>query len=344
MPYNPGNVRKLNALGGKRPQATGIAILPKNAGNVLATSEGSVNNYGGNKKMGLYSNVGMTYLFQNTQLTGARINGNMPYFKGGDTTITKPSRKTKNMITVKMLDDGNNQNDFGTKGFVSAPYWKAISGTILNLVTPATARLDQQHRDRHMGKVNGKGMLQVGDAKVIALEMWRGTNGGGSFGPVDYSVAPGIHLWTTKPINFSSIVIRGAGVRTHLKPTAVYNKDNLPPAGGAAVGDGNSQVTNSLTAVAGKYYFPANGVFTGLGATAPAENEIPETTTVYWFAFPDITRTETFINPVTGNLSTRTVDNPVGINARKIFPRNSYTNANDSTPTDISSTLSVYFR
>lgn len=343
MPYNPGNVRKLNALGGKRPQATGIAILPKNAGNVLATSEGSVNNYGGNKKMGLYSNVGMTYLFQNTQLTGARINGNMPYFKGGDTTITKPSRKTKNMITVKMLDDGNTQPDFGTKGFVSAPYWRAISGTILNLVA-ASARLDQQHRDRHMGKVNGKGMLQVGDAKVIALEMWRGTNGGGSFGPVDYSVAPGIHLWTTKPINFSSIVIRGAGVRTHLKPTAVYNKDNLPAAGGAAVGDGNSQVTNSLTAFNGKYYFPANSVFTGLGATgAPAENEIPNTTTVYWFAFPPTTKTVQRVNSagVTVNV---TVPNPVGVNARKIFPRNSYANANDTTLTDISSTLSVYFR
>ena len=70
MPYNPGNIRKLNALGGKRPQATGIVLLPKNGDRVLATSEGSVNNYGGNNKMGLYSNVGMNYLFQNTQLTG----------------------------------------------------------------------------------------------------------------------------------------------------------------------------------------------------------------------------------------------------------------------------------
>ena len=26
---NPGNVRKLNALGGKRPQATGIVLLTK---------------------------------------------------------------------------------------------------------------------------------------------------------------------------------------------------------------------------------------------------------------------------------------------------------------------------
>ena len=106
MPYNPGNVRRLNALGGKRPQATGIAILPKNGDRVLNTSEGSVNNYGGNKKMGLYSNVGMSYTFQNQNLTGARINGNMPYFWGGMNAITKPSRKSKNMITVKMVDDG----------------------------------------------------------------------------------------------------------------------------------------------------------------------------------------------------------------------------------------------
>ena len=107
MPYNPGNVRRLNALGGKRPQATGIAILPKNGDRVLNTSEGSVNNYGGNKKMGLYSNVGMSYTFQNQNLTGARINGNMPYFWGGMNAITKPSRKSKNMITVKMVDDGD---------------------------------------------------------------------------------------------------------------------------------------------------------------------------------------------------------------------------------------------
>ena len=54
MPFNPGMNRRLNALGGKRPQATGIAIIPKNNGLVLKTSEGSVNNFGGNTKFGLY--------------------------------------------------------------------------------------------------------------------------------------------------------------------------------------------------------------------------------------------------------------------------------------------------
>ncbi len=70
MPFNPGNVRKLNALGGKRPQATGIVLIPKNRGNVLYTSKGSTANYGGNTKYGLYPNVGMNYLFQNRNLTG----------------------------------------------------------------------------------------------------------------------------------------------------------------------------------------------------------------------------------------------------------------------------------
>ena len=101
MPYNPGNVRRLNALGGKRPQATGIAILPKNGDRVLNTSEGSVNNYGGNKKMGLYSNVGMSYKFQNMNLTGQRLNGNMPYFWGTKHANTKPSKKQKNMLLKK---------------------------------------------------------------------------------------------------------------------------------------------------------------------------------------------------------------------------------------------------
>ena len=103
MPYNPGNIRKLNALGGKRTQATGIAILPKNGDRTLATSEGSVNNYGGNNKMGLYSNVGMNYQFQNLNLTGQRLNGNMPYFWGGSKAITKSSNKAKNMIIWRRL-------------------------------------------------------------------------------------------------------------------------------------------------------------------------------------------------------------------------------------------------
>jgi hypothetical protein len=67
---NPGNVRKLNALGGKRPQATGIVLIPKNGDRKLATTNGSTSNYGGNTKFGLYPNVGMNYLFQNKHLTG----------------------------------------------------------------------------------------------------------------------------------------------------------------------------------------------------------------------------------------------------------------------------------
>lgn len=71
MPFNPGNVKKLNALGGKRPQATGIVLIPKNGDRKLRTSDGSVTNHGGNTKYGLYPNVGMSYLFQNRNLTGS---------------------------------------------------------------------------------------------------------------------------------------------------------------------------------------------------------------------------------------------------------------------------------
>ena len=347
MPYNPGNVRKLNALGGKRPQATGIAILPKNAGNVLATSEGSVNNYGGNKKTGLYSNVGMSYLFQNTQLTGARINGNMPYFHGGDTTTTKKSSKTKNMITIRALDDGDGNDDEGTKGFVSSPYWNQISHTILN------GAIQPKFADNSMGKVNGKGRLQVGDAKIIAIEMWRGTQGANGFGPVDWSIQPGIHIWASKPISFGEVVIREGGKRTHFVPQAVYDKDNLPPTHtaapasyqvAAAAGNANNQVSDSLTANgAGKYFFPSESVFTGAGlATGHPLNEIPSTTTVYWCPFPPNTRTVTRISgagPVT-----ITEPNPAGVNARLIFPRSSHLNANDANTLDIGSTMSVYFK
>ena len=70
MPFNPGNVRKLNAWRGKRPQATGIVLIPKNGDRKLATTNGSTSNYGGNTKFGLYPNVGMNYLFQNKHLTG----------------------------------------------------------------------------------------------------------------------------------------------------------------------------------------------------------------------------------------------------------------------------------
>ena len=311
MPYNPGNVRKLNALGGKRPQATGIAILPKNGQNVLATSEGSVANYGGNKKMGLYSNVGMSYQFQNLNLTGARINGNMPYFWGGDSAITKSSKKTKNMITLKMLDDGNGQADRGTKGFVSAPYWNPLSTALVN-----ASSLDASYRDTHMGTANSKGKLLVGESKIIAIEMWR--SGTGTGGPVNYSVAPGIHIWAEKPLSFGSIVIRsGMGKRARLIPTAVYTKDNLPPASSAAAGNDNNAVRAALTAQSGKYYFPAS--FT----SQDEESEIPATTHVYWFAFPDASTIH-------------------GANARAIFPDRSSTDARVA-GNDLSSIVSIYF-
>ena len=41
--------------------------------------------------------------------------------------LPKPSRETKNMITVEMLDDGNGNDCYhGTKGFVSKPYWNLV--------------------------------------------------------------------------------------------------------------------------------------------------------------------------------------------------------------------------
>lgn len=236
MPYNPGNIRKLNALGGKRPQATGIAILPKNGGNVLATSEGSVNNYGGNKKLGLYPNVGMSYLFQNTQLTGQRLNGNMPYFWGGFGAITKNSKKEHNMCTINALEDGT------TLGFVSSPYWRAISNAFVT--NPAL-------RDSHMGFVNGKGKLEISGVKVIALEKWRTAAGGPNNNDV--------YLWLERDIpTLSAVTFKSGGVSVTVPVNARYNQGNASSAP-TAVGD-------ALTAA----NFPAN--------TTPAViNPIPTT-------------------------------------------------------------------
>ena len=210
MPYNPGNVRKLNALGGKRPQATGIVLLPKNGGNILATSEGSVNNYGGNTKMGLYSNVGMSYLFQNTQLTGQRLNGNMPYFWGSG-AITKNSKKETNMVTVNALEDGT------TLGFVSSPYWGPIS----------TAFAPSSLVDSHMGVVNGKEKLEINGVKVIALEKWRTS----ASGPSDNDV----YLWLERDIpSLTAVTFKSEGISVTVKVTDRYNASNAatstPPA------------------------------------------------------------------------------------------------------------------
>tara|TARA_B100001287_G_scaffold272066_1_gene273236 strand:+ start:38 stop:1015 length:978 start_codon:yes stop_codon:yes gene_type:complete len=315
MPYNPGNVRKLNALGGKRPQATGIALLPKNGNNILATSEGSVNNYGGNKKMGLYSNVGMSYKFQNSQLTGARLNGNMPYFHGHG-TITKASVKSKNMITVEMLDDGDSGANNGTIGFVSAPYWGQLSRDLTSNIGLGPF-LDAQHIDTAMGRVNGKKTLTVGDAKIIAIEMWRS----GSLGPVDYSVAPGIHIWATNPIDFKSVTIRRGSAEVTLVPQNVYNKQNTPNTTTGAEGNRNDQVKLALD----NNKFPGN-----YGTGTP----IPLTTTVYWLPFPSTTRNVPSIN-ASGQPFVAVVPNKPGLAARAIFPDRSVTDANSTVITNI---------
>ena len=332
MPYNPGNIRKLNALGGKRPQATGIAILPKNGDRTLATSEGSVNNYGGNNKMGLYSNVGMNYQFQNLNLTGQRLNGNMPYFWGGSKAITKSSNKAKNMITVTMLDDGDQTDDNGTIGFVSHPYWAPLSTQL-----ETDGSLDSQHVKGHMGRVNGKIGLQHSTAKIIAVEMWRGTNGGGSLGPVNYSVAPGIHIWAEGPITFGSVVFKQGSKMVTLKAAAVYDKDNLPASNSAADGNANNAVRASLIPQAGKYYFPATYT------SQDDRSEIPSTTTVYWLPFPSATRQVNQLNAA-GQIVSVTVPNKPGVDARAIFPRRSRTDATATASTDISKTVAMYFQ
>ena len=318
MPYNPGNIRKLNALGGKRPQATGIAILPKNRGNVLATSEGSVNNYGGNKKMGLYSNVGMSYLFQNTNLTGQRLNGNMPYFWGGSNAHSKADTKSKNMLTIKMLDSGNKTNDNGAMGLISSHYYGSISQALKD-----AGDLDIQHVASSSGHVNQKPALALSNTKVIALQMDRS----GSGGPVDYSVQPGIHLWSEGPLNFRSVVIRQGGEEVRLSYAAVYNKDNLPTTNTGAEGNKNDEVKNSLN----NLRFPA--AYT---------QKIPKSTHVYWFPFQPITKVVKKMNAA-GVMVDVIVDNPPGIIARKIFPRKSSKDATEAEKTDISKTVAVYF-
>ena len=320
MPYNPGNVRRLNALGGKRPQATGIAILPKNGDRVLNTSEGSVNNYGGNKKMGLYSNVGMSYKFQNMNLTGQRLNGNMPYFWGTKHANTKPSKKQKNMLTVTMLDDGDKGNDQGTKGFVSYPYWGPISKELAD-----NGFLHESYVNTSMGNVNTRAALAVSNTKVIAIEMWRSGYGG----PVDYSVAPGIHIWTESPLNFSSVVIKQAGVECRLGVTAVYSKatppiDSASGAGGAALakaGNFNDAVSSALS--------QTNVTFPDVATIADAK-KVPDNDTVrvYWLKFPAAV--------VNGK------PNINGVNARKIFPRKSSEDATQQNK-NISRALAIYF-
>lgn len=340
MPYNPGNIRKLNALGGKRPQATGIVLLPKNGDRVLSTSEGSVNNYGGNKKMGLYSNVGMSYQFQNLKLTGARINGNMPYFWATKGAVTKPARETKNMLTVKMLDDGDTSPNVGTKGFVSDPYWLPISRDLLG--SSNLGLIDDAYINSAMGSVNGKKRIVVGDVGIIAIEMWRI----GSSGPVNALTHPGIHIWTDKPLNFSSIVIRQGGVECQLNPTAVYSKASPPinsatvlPTGAnptaaelAEAGNANDAVSNALGQT--NVTFPDNGTNAGGVVGLATAQAVPDSDAVrvYWCRFQDATGANATQN---------------GINARRIFSSSSAVDAQPQGATvkrNISTDLAIYFK
>lgn len=232
---NPGNVRKLNALGGKRPQATGIVLLPKNR-SVLATSEGSVSNYGGNSKMGLYSNVGMSYLFQNKNLTNARINGNMPYFWGSG-TVTKPSVDTKNMITVNVLEASY------SIGFVADPYWTPISN---NLVSTGT--IPAALKNSHMGDVNSKPNSQISTAGVIAIEKWRASSSGPSNNDV--------YIWLEEDAPINEVTFISEGVEVSLPVNARYKKGSTS---GAPVA-----VSNALTDGS----FPANSTGSSPLATA----------------------------------------------------------------------------
>lgn len=224
---NPGNVRKLNALGGKRPQATGIVLLPKNR-SVLATSEGSVSNYGGNSKMGLYSNVGMSYLFQNKNLTNSRLNGNMPYF-WGQGAVTKPAANTKNMITVNLLEDQS------TIGFVADPYWTPISAA---LGLPAAIQ------NSHMGDVNSKPNAQIQQAGVVAIEKWRATT---YSGPSDNDV----YIWLEEDAPINEVTFISEGVEVTLPVNARYKRGSTPTGTPSAVSAALTSGTFPATSVVG---------------------------------------------------------------------------------------------
>jgi len=134
MPLTRNFPRRVNALGGKRPQATGIVLIPKNNGNVLKTSNGSTANYGGNTKFGLYPNVGMSYLFQNkigvgslfyntttpSQVNPPRVSNDIP--TGSTVTFTFDQTDTYGLQIVGLYDQdsaGNVWEDaVGTTGLI----------------------------------------------------------------------------------------------------------------------------------------------------------------------------------------------------------------------------------
>ena len=60
MPFNPGNKRLQNALYGRSTKVPlGVATLPNGKGGSYTVTTGSVTNYGGNMKFGLYPTVGV---------------------------------------------------------------------------------------------------------------------------------------------------------------------------------------------------------------------------------------------------------------------------------------------
>ena len=64
MPFNPGNKRLQNALYGRNAGvANGVTTLPDGKGGTVTVTNGSVLNYGGNMKFGLYPTVGVGLQF-----------------------------------------------------------------------------------------------------------------------------------------------------------------------------------------------------------------------------------------------------------------------------------------
>ena len=60
MPFNPGNKRLQNALYGRSTKVPiGVTQLPNGRGGSYTVTTGSVTNYGGNMKFGLYPTVGV---------------------------------------------------------------------------------------------------------------------------------------------------------------------------------------------------------------------------------------------------------------------------------------------
>ena len=64
MVFNPGNKRLQNALYGRNAGvANGVTSLPDGKGGTVTVTNGSVINYGGNMKFGLYPTVGVSLAF-----------------------------------------------------------------------------------------------------------------------------------------------------------------------------------------------------------------------------------------------------------------------------------------